>query len=80
MLIVVTYLMEEAFPSNIYAQPDWLWVAPLLLMIWVARLWLVAGRGELDEDPIAYAIRDRFSWKLMGPLLAAFVLATIAWP
>ena len=80
VLIVVTYLMEEAFPSNIYAQPDWLWVAPLLLMIWVARLWLVAGRGELDEDPIAYAIRDRFSWKLMGPLLAAFVLATIAWP
>ncbi|MBA4011830.1 MAG: hypothetical protein C0481_08195 [Phenylobacterium sp.] len=80
VLIVVTYLMEEAFPSNIYARPDWLWVAPFLLMIWVARLWLIAGRGELDEDPIAYAIRDRFSWKLMVPLVGAFVLATLAWP
>jgi len=80
VLVVMTYLMEEAFPSNIYEQPDWLWVAPFLLMIWVGRIWLVAGRGELDEDPIAYAIRDRFSWQLMVPLLAAFVLATIAWP
>ena len=79
VLIVVTYLMEEAFPSNLYAHPDWLWVAPFLLMIWVARLWLIAGRGELDEDPIAFAIRDRFSWGLMVPLAAGFVLATIAW-
>ena len=53
---------------------------PFLLMIWVGRIWLVAGRGELDEDPIAYAISDRFSWKLMVPLVAAFVLATVAWP
>ncbi len=80
VLVVMTYLMEEAFPSNIYEQPDWLWVAPFLLMIWVGRIWLVAGRGELDEDPIAYAISDRFSWKLMVPLVAACVLATIAWP
>jgi 4-hydroxybenzoate polyprenyltransferase len=80
VLVVVTYLMEEAFPSNIYEQPDWLWVAPFLLMIWVGRIWLVAGRGELDEDPIAYAISDRFSWKLMVTLVAAFVLATVAWP
>jgi 4-hydroxybenzoate polyprenyltransferase len=80
VLVVMTYLMEEAFPSNIYEQPDWLWAAPFLLMIWVGRIWLVAGRGELDEDPIAYAIGDRFSWKLMVPLVAAFVLATVAWP
>lgn len=78
VLIVVLYLMEEAFPSNIYAQPNWLWAAPFLLMIWVARLWLVAGRGELDEDPVAFAIKDRFSWLLAAPLALAFVLATLA--
>lgn len=80
VLIVVVYLMEEAFPSNIYDQPGWLWAAPFLLMIWVARLWLIAGRGELDEDPIAFAIHDRFSWMLMVPLVGAFALATLAWP
>lgn len=78
VLIVVLYLMEEAFPSNIYARPNWLWAAPFLLTIWVARLWLIAGRGELDEDPVAYAIKDRFSWLLAAPFAAAFVLATVA--
>lgn len=80
VLIVVVYLMEEAFPSNLYVRPEWLWAAPFLLMIWVARLWLIAGRGELDEDPIAFAIQDRFSWKLAAPLVLAFILAAAAWP
>lgn len=80
VLIIVVYLMEEAFPSNLYDHPDWLWAAPFLLMIWVARIWLIAGRGELDEDPIAFAIRDRFSWLLAAPLVLGFALASIAWP
>lgn len=78
--VVVLYLVEEAFPSNIYAHPDWLWGAPFLLTIWVARIWLIAGRGELDEDPVAFAIKDRFSWALAAPLALAFVLATLTWP
>ena len=79
-LIVVLYLMEEAFPSNIYAHPNWLWIAPFLLNLWTARIWLTAGRGELDEDPVAFALKDRFSWVLLAPLILGFVLATIVWP
>lgn len=79
VLIVVVYLMEEAFPSNLYAHPDWLWAAPLILMIWVSRIWLIAGRGELDEDPIAFALHDRFSLALAVPLVLAFALASLAW-
>jgi 4-hydroxybenzoate polyprenyltransferase len=77
--VVVLYLVEEAFPSNIYANPHWLWAAPLLLTVWAARVWLIAGRGELDEDPVAFAIQDRVSWALAAPLAFAFALATLAW-
>lgn len=80
MLIIVVYLMEDAFPSNLYDHPVWLWAAPFLLMIWVARIWLIAGRGELDEDPIAFAIHDRFSWMLAAPLILSFAFASLAWP
>jgi 4-hydroxybenzoate polyprenyltransferase len=80
VLIVVLYLMEDAFPSNIYAQSYWLWTVPFVLTVWAARIWLIAGRGELDEDPVAFAIKDRFSLGLAAPLAAAFALATIRWP
>lgn len=77
VLIVVLYLTNEAFPSGVYHHPNWLWVAPFLLMLWVGRVWLLAGRGELDEDPVAFALRDRFSWALAAPLLLAFARAVI---
>lgn len=80
VLIVVLYLMEEAFPSNMYAHAYWLWAVPFVLTIWAARIWLIAGRGELDEDPVAFAIKDRFSWGLAVPLVIAFALATVRWP
>jgi hypothetical protein len=37
----------------------------------------LAGRGELDEDPVAFALRDRFSWALAAPLLLAFARALV---
>jgi 4-hydroxybenzoate polyprenyltransferase len=77
VLIVVLYLTNDAFPSGVYHHPNWLWVAPFLLMLWAGRVWLLAGRGELDEDPVAFALRDRFSWTLAAPLLLAFARALI---
>lgn len=77
VLIVVIYLTNEAFPSGVYHHPNWLWVAPFVLMLWVGRVWLLAGRGELDEDPVAFALSDRFSWALAAPLLLAFARAVI---
>ena len=77
VLIIVLYLTEEAFPSGLYHHPDWLWTAPFILMLWTSRVWLLAGRGELDEDPVAFALRDRFSWALAVPLLIAFGCALV---
>ncbi len=76
VLLVVLYLTEEAFPSGLYHHPNRLWIAPIVLMVWTARIWLIAGRGELNEDPVAFAIKDRFSWLLAAPLAVGFLLAT----
>ena len=77
VLIVVIYLTKEAFPSGVYHHPNWLWVAPFLLMLWVGRVWLLASRGELDEELVAFALSDRFSWALAAPLFLAFARAVI---
>jgi hypothetical protein len=31
------------------------------MLFWLYRVWLLASRGELDEDPVIFAIRDRVS-------------------
>jgi 4-hydroxybenzoate polyprenyltransferase/putative flippase GtrA len=75
VLIIVQYMMAEAFPSNVYAFPAALWATPLLLGLWVCRIWLLAHRGQLDDDPVAFAVKDRVSLVLGGLLGAAFLLA-----
>ncbi len=76
ILIVVIYLTEEAFPSGLYHHPHRLWVAPVLLHLWLARVWILAHRGEMNDDPVAFALRDRYSL-LLGALLGATFLAAV---
>lgn len=76
ILILVMYLMDGAFPSGFYTAPVFLWVMPVAVGGWLTRVWLLAHRGELDDDPVAFAIRDRVSLALGALLGAAFVAAS----
>jgi 4-hydroxybenzoate polyprenyltransferase len=56
-----------------YARPTRLWVAVPLLILWLSRVWLLASRGELNEDPVIFAFTDRMSL-LIGALVTLVVL------
>jgi hypothetical protein len=60
----------------LYRQPPFLWVAPPLLLYWVTRVWLLAHRRELGEDPVLFAIRDPSSYVVGAAMLAAIYFAT----
>jgi 4-hydroxybenzoate polyprenyltransferase len=44
-----------------YSHAARLWVIVPLMILWISRVWLLAGRGELDEDPVIFAVTDRVS-------------------
>jgi len=75
IVILVLYLAEEAFPSGQYAHPEWLWFAPIVISLWMMRIWLLAHRGQLDDDPVAFAVKDKWSMALGGVLGVAFMAA-----
>lgn len=77
IVLVVLYLVEEVFPLGAYAEPRWLWSAPALLFLWAARIWLLANRGEMNDDPVVFALKDRVSLALGGLLFATFLLALV---
>lgn len=41
-----------------YATPQLLWLVALGLIYWLGRLWIKTARGEMDDDPLVYAVRD----------------------
>lgn len=77
VLIVILYLIEDAFPRNFYSHPYALWSIPPILFLFLARLWLLSQRGLLRDDPVAFALKDGVSL-LLGLLMGAgFVLALL---
>ena len=78
-LILVLYLMESAWPSGVYQMPEALWIAPVALSAWLMRVWLLANRGELHDDPVVFAIKDMQSI-MIGGLLATGMLAAALLP
>ena len=45
----------------LYHHPTRMWLITPLLILWISRVWLLASRGLLDEDPVVFALKDRMS-------------------
>ncbi len=60
VLVIALYINSTKVSSN-YASPFALWLICPLLLYWIGRIWLKTVRGEMNEDPIVFALKDRIS-------------------
>jgi len=60
VLVLALYMNSEQMRA-IYGQSRLLWLICPIVLFWITRLWLLASRGQLDEDPVVFAIEDRTS-------------------
>lgn len=60
VLVFALYINSEAV-TELYGKPWPLWLICPLLLYWISRIWFLAKRGQLSEDPVVFAIRDRVS-------------------
>lgn len=80
VVILVLFLIFDAFGRDVYRDPQWLWVLPVIIFLWIGRIWLICQRGELNDDPVVFALKDRQSL-VLGTLCAlAFGLALFGVP
>lgn len=80
VVIFILYLANEAFRHAALAAPLALWSFPLILVLFMGRVWLLAGRDALHDDPVAFAVRDRPSLMLAGVAGLAFAVAAFGLP
>ncbi|MDQ3438826.1 MAG: hypothetical protein M3478_00585, partial [Planctomycetota bacterium] len=59
-----------------YRSPQILWFLAPILLYWVTRVWFLAQRRQLNDDPVLFAVRDGRSY-IVGFLgLVVFILAS----
>ena len=71
VLVLALYITGHNV-ATLYARPGVLWLACPLLLFWVSRIWLLAHRGVVQDDPLEFSVRDRVTWVVA--LLGAVVL------
>ena len=76
VLVLAMYITHPSV-TVLYHHPQVLWAACLVLFYWISRVWLLAHRGEMHDDPIVFALRDKQSWAVVGIVL---LLGFIAGP
>jgi 4-hydroxybenzoate polyprenyltransferase/phosphoserine phosphatase len=55
-------------------RPSLVWIPSLLLIYWLVRVWLKTSRGEMHDDPVVFAVRDRTSRLLVCAMLISIVV------
>ena len=73
-LVLALYLNSEAV-LRLYVNPDRLWFTLPILLFWISWMWLRASRGQMHDDPVVFAVRDRASLAAGALFLAAIWVA-----
>ena len=57
--VLVLALYIQAAPGELYRHPEVIWLICPVVLYWIARIWLKTHRGQMHEDPVVFALRDR---------------------
>lgn len=75
VLVLALYVNGEQMQA-LYRNPWPLWLVCPVLMYWIGRVWIFAKRGELSEDPVVFALRDRISLCLVPIVIVLLIAAS----
>lgn len=60
-VMVLALYINSAESVELYSRPHMLWLICPLLLYWISRAWSVAHRGNMHDDPVIFAVKDRTS-------------------
>lgn len=71
-VVLGLYITSEKV-VQFYNKPHVLWLLCLIVIYWISRIWRLAIRGTLSDDPLEFAARDKQTF-LLGLLGVAVLI------
>ncbi|MCE9670636.1 UbiA family prenyltransferase [Myxococcus stipitatus] len=71
VLVLALYISSKDV-TVYYDHPERLWLLCPVMIYWIGRVWVLAHRGLVNEDPLVFALKDKVSYAV--GLVAALVL------
>lgn len=71
ILVLALYLNTPDI-ARMYHHPKLVWLLVPIMLYWISRIWMQTHRGNMHDDPLVFALKDRVS--LLTGVMAAVVL------
>lgn len=72
-VLVMALYLNSTDVNKLYDHPQILWLILPFLLYWISRVWMKTHRGEMHDDPVIFAARDKIS------IYTALVIALVIW-
>lgn len=78
-VVVLALYLNSPDVQRLYLAPEWIWGCVPVMLFWVSSVWLQAHRGQMHDDPLVFAVKDKSSL-IAGAFFVLFLLlGTIGW-
>ncbi len=74
VLVLALYINSPEIQA-LYSRPKFIWILCVLMLYWTSRVWMIAQRGTMHDDPVVFALKDRQS---LGIALVAAISVVLA--
>jgi 4-hydroxybenzoate polyprenyltransferase len=78
VVVLALYLNSEAV-LQLYRTPEFVWGAVPVMLFWVSWIWMQAHRGEMHDDPLVFAVKDKASLLAGAAFAVVLVIGTVGW-
>lgn len=74
VLVLALYISSKEV-LLLYSHSDMLWLVCPVMLYWICRIWMLAYRNKMDDDPVVFAVRDPKSYVMAAMIGAILFLA-----
>lgn len=78
-VVLALYLHGDTVQA-LYKQPHAILVTVGVLVYWISWMWLQSHRGEMHDDPVIFAVKDKVSLACGAVFAASLAAATLGLP
>jgi 4-hydroxybenzoate polyprenyltransferase len=76
-VLVICLYIESQQALALYSESRILWFAPLILLYWILEALLKVERGQVDDDPVKYALKSKSSYISLAGFIIIFLLSSM---
>lgn len=77
-VLVLALYVNGAGASGLYGEAGLLWGVCPIMLFWITRVWFLARRGELQDDPVLFAATDPVSYLAGAAIAVVGMLAALS--